>query len=78
MSTHPLPPTNAKARRRVSTVQQVGPYTVHMSFVDQRTRAAVSRRGQVIARCFDVPSGVAWATERLRAIAMGQTRQNND
>ena len=63
---------NERAREQTSTLQQVGPYTVHLSFVSRSVRAAVSKRGQVIHRCADIASGVAWSAQRVHDIRCGK------
>lgn len=76
MSGPPMPPTNATAREQTSTLRRVGPYTVHLAFFDRRTRAAVSRRGQIVHRGPDIDTCVAWAVNRLKEIHSGQGRKD--
>ena len=60
-----------KAREQVKTREVVGPYAVHLSLLDKDTRAAVSRRGQVVHRCRDIRAGVLWAHTRIAEINNG-------
>lgn len=57
---------NVRTRRQAEAFRKVGPYVVHLSPVDRRIKAAVSRSGKVVHRCTDIDAGVAWAADRIQ------------